>query len=199
MSPIPRTPPQPHAGDSLIDRCRAGDRRALRELFDLHLERVRRILRRLLGNHPDLDDLTQTVFIECFRSLHSYRGEALFGTWLSRICVRTAQRRFGDRVRAPVSLEVCTADEPGEDPRPSLERRDQLRRLGAIVSALPPKLRVAYVLHVIEGHTLNETAAILSRSTALVTLRVRAAQREIERRVQEDPGLRPLLEPEAGR
>jgi RNA polymerase sigma-70 factor (ECF subfamily) len=193
---MPHRPLRPQLSDSLIERCRAGDCNAQRELFDAHVERVRRIIYRLLGTHPDLDDLTQTVFIECFRSLHTFRGEALFGTWLSRICVRVAQRRFGDRVRATVSLEVCTAAEPGEDPRPSLERRDQLRRLGDIVTALPPKLRVTYVLHVIEGHTLKETAAILSRSTALVTLRVRAAQREIERRVREDAGLRSLLESE---
>jgi RNA polymerase sigma-70 factor (ECF subfamily) len=190
-------PPLRAVHESLIARCRAGEAAAQRELFDQHVDRVRRLLFRLLGHHPDLDDLTQTVFVECFRSLPTFRGDALFGTWLSRICVRVAQRRFGERARASVSLEIC-GDPPGDDPRVALEERDQLRRLGAIVSALPPRLRLAYVLHVIEGYTLKETAAILARSTALVTLRVRAAQREIERRVREDPGLRPLLGTEAG-
>jgi RNA polymerase sigma-70 factor (ECF subfamily) len=190
------SPGLPHTGDRLIDRCRAGERAAQRELFDLHLERVRRILVRLLGHHPDLDDLTQTVFVECFRSLDTFRGEALFTTWLSRICVRVAQRRFGDRA-ARQELALVEELEPlhaaDSDAEAQLVRRDLLKRLAVLIEALPPKPRVAYVLHVLEGHTLKETAAILSRSVPLVVLRVRAAQRALQEKLEQDPDLGALL------
>ena len=78
------------------------------------------ILYRVLGSNADMDDLLQEVFIEIFRSMHGFRGDATLGTWLDRIAVRVAYahltRRRLDTVRLSIVPEP-TSREPGPDDR----------------------------------------------------------------------------------
>ena len=73
---------------ALVARARQGDGAAIETLFHLHLPGVHRVVYRLVGPQPDVEDLVQTVFVEAFRSLAGFRGDALFSTWLQRIAVR---------------------------------------------------------------------------------------------------------------
>src|ERR1019366_5001850 len=66
----------------LARRCVLGDQAAHRELFQRERRRVHVILFRVLGSNADMDDLLQEVFIEVFRSIPGFRGEAALGTWL---------------------------------------------------------------------------------------------------------------------
>src|SRR5436190_1913760 len=71
-------------GDAaLVARCQAGDRAAIAQLVELHSRRVERLLGRLLGPTPDLEDLVQTTFLRAIESLARFRGEARFSTWIS--------------------------------------------------------------------------------------------------------------------
>ena len=53
---------------------------------------MHRVVRRMVGARPDVEDLVQTTFVEAFRSLPDFRGDALFSTWLTRIAVRATLR-----------------------------------------------------------------------------------------------------------
>ena len=75
----------------LVDRARRRDPAAFRELFRRHLRAVHRVCTRIYGRSPDVEDIVQTAFVEAFRSLGDFRGDALFSTWLTRIAVRALQ------------------------------------------------------------------------------------------------------------
>lgn len=172
----------------LIERARAGQPDAYQALFRLHVVRVHRLVHRLAGASPDLDDLVQTVFVEGFRSLPAFRGEALFSTWLGRIAVRVVSRH---RRRPALRLVPLDDDAPlrRDTPGPELgiDASRRLAQLDALLAALSDKRRAAFVLHVLEGYPVEEVAAMLGASVSAVKVRVHDARREIERRARRDP------------
>jgi RNA polymerase sigma-70 factor, ECF subfamily len=179
---------------ALIERARRGEPAAFRELFCLHVGRVHRIVYRLVGPSADADDLVQTVFIEGFRSLPSFRGESLFSTWLGRIAVRVTMRAVKRPRLSLVPLEAVAEtarDEVGPEDAASAEQG--LRQLDALLAALRPKKRVSFVLHVLEGHSVEETAAMVGASVAAVKVRIHDARRELERRARKDPFFADLI------
>jgi RNA polymerase sigma-70 factor, ECF subfamily len=182
---------------ALIGRARAGEPAAYQALFRLHVARVHRLVHRLAGPSGDLEDLVQTVFVEGFRSLPAFRGEALFSTWLGRIAVRVVSRH-----RRRPALRLVPLDDAGpvrrDTPGPELglDARRKLAQLDALLSALSPKRRSAFVLHVLEGHPIDEVAAMLGASVSAVKVRIHDARREIERQARRDPLLAAVFEGE---
>ena len=65
---------------NLIDRVRAGDSRAERELYDVHVDRVYRLAFRMVGDDDLARDFTQETFIRAFERLDGFRGEAAGGS-----------------------------------------------------------------------------------------------------------------------
>lgn len=186
---------------ALVDRARRNDAAAYRELFHSHVAGVHRIVYRLVGPSADLDDLVQTVFVEAFRSLPAFRGEALFSTWLARIAVRVTMHAVRRRPPPSVALDATGAVDglalplDGADPERRAAARQGLAVLDALLAELRPKRRAAFVLHVLEGYSMEEVAAILNASTTAIKVRVHDARRFIEKRCQRDPRLLDLLAP----
>jgi len=184
--PDPSRPPAPEM-PALVERARRRDPEAFRALFQAHVAAVHRVVRRMVGARPDVDDLVQTAFFEAFRSLPDFRGDALFSTWLTRIAVRVTMRAARRRPATATPL-----DEVGEpaSTTPGPERvaaaRETLALVESLLGELRPKRRAAFVLHVLEGYSMEEVAAMLSASTAAIKVRVHDARRHIERRVRQN-------------
>jgi RNA polymerase sigma-70 factor (ECF subfamily) len=183
-------PPRPVAGEdpaaSLVARAAAGDRGAFDELYRDHAAPSYRLLTRLVGAVPERDDLIQQVFIEAYRSLRHFRGESTFRTWLHRIVVRLAYRHLRRQRRSawtevPDDLPAQTAS-----PEHSARRSEELGRALAYLSALKPKKRIAFVLRVVEGLSLDEIGALVGANAPAVGQRVKHAQRELTAMVERD-------------
>ena len=91
LAPRPPSPAVPLTDAVLVARVLAGDdRHAFAELTRRHQSTVRTLLRRLTRNdHALADDLAQDTFIQVYRSLRQFRGEAKFATWIYRIAYNT--------------------------------------------------------------------------------------------------------------
>jgi RNA polymerase sigma-70 factor, ECF subfamily len=185
----------------LAARCRRGDRAALSDFFREYTPVVERLLGRLVGSSPILEDLVQTTFLEALKTFHRFRGEASLATWVSRIAVHVAHHHFREKSRRPVTLEVIgPGEEPmetkalyrGGDTTPSLvaDRRRIGRRLLAVLDRLSAKKRVAFVLHAIEGYSVDEVAALMDSGRAATRSRLWFARREIDAMIAADPVLR---------
>lgn len=153
---------QPALGEPLlIARARSGDQHAVRALYDTHVDRLFRLAWRMTGDEELAREYTQQAFIRAFRSLHAYRGEASFGTWLHRVTVNVTLSGLRQvRRTREVEQELETAS-PGpvmpQDSDPMLRQR-----IEDALESLPELYREAVVLHDIEGFTHNEIAGILS-------------------------------------
>jgi RNA polymerase sigma-70 factor (ECF subfamily) len=194
VAPQEASRPGPVEVTALVARARAGDLAAVQALFRGHLPGVHRLVYRMVGKSSDLDDLVQNVFVEAFRSLGGFRGDALFSTWLSRIAVRVTMHAVRRRPPPAVPLHEETelaGDLPG--PERTVAAREGLAVLDGLLGEMRPKRRSAFVLHVLEGHPMEEVAAILNTSTAAVKVRVHDARRQIERRIERNPALAEAL------
>lgn len=73
-----------------IERARAGDRAAQRELYEANVDRLYRVAFRLAGDEDLARDFTQEAFIRAFQRLGDFRGDSAFSTWLHSIAVSVA-------------------------------------------------------------------------------------------------------------
>lgn len=177
----------------LIEACRKGNRAALETVFVTHSPYLERVLTRVAGFDEDIEDLLQMTFVAAIRSFPRFRGEASVKTWLTRIAVRIAleQLRKPDR-RKRVAFEA-RADQPIDattGPDGAVDTSRKLKRIYHHLNAIAPKKRVAFLLHVIEGHPIDEVAALVGASLTATKSRVFWARRELLARVRKDPILR---------
>lgn len=145
---------------ALIARAADGDRTAARTLYDAHVERVHRIAYRLCGDADLAEDLTQDVFVQVFRRLGQFRGESSFGTWLHRVALTVslnALRKVKRLRQRETELDDALHHEH-EDGALEPDLRDRLR---AAIEALPEGIRVALVMHTIEGFSHAEIGEAL--------------------------------------
>ena len=100
------TPQVRDADTYLIERARGGDTEALTELYRRHERRVYNLALRTLGNPWDAADVSQEAFIKAFRNIDSFKGDALFTTWLHRIVVNAAYDHLRRRRPEPMDGEI---------------------------------------------------------------------------------------------
>ena len=170
----------------LAARCVAGDRAAQQALFARERRRIHARLFRMLGHSTHLDDLIQEAFVEVFRSLHGFRGEASLGTWIERCTVRVAYRYFRRKALVP-RLEPVHDVAAGPSGEQRVLHREAVRRLYALVDRLKPGQRIAYTLHQLDGKSLQEVALLMDASLVTTKVRVFRARRSIEQRAKNDP------------
>jgi RNA polymerase sigma-70 factor, ECF subfamily len=182
----------------LVDRWLGGEEAAARELFRDHQGRVHATLYRVLGGSRELDDLVQETFIQVFRSLRGFRGEARLSTWIDRIAVRVAYRSIARRKAQPLLVEIDpeAGDHQGStpgagsiDPRRQAAAREAVRRFYAALAELGPASRVAFALFAIDGRSLVEVAEAMNASVAATKLRIWRARRALAKRAAADPVL----------
>jgi RNA polymerase sigma-70 factor (ECF subfamily) len=175
---------------SLAQRCVAGERAAQRELFDRERRRVHAALFRILGSNTMMDDLVQESFLEIFRSLKGFRGEASLGTWVDRCTVRVAYAFLTRKKPRAAQLELVpeiASDDPSAEQR--VLAREAARRLYAELDRIEPTHRLAFTLHAIDGRSLEEVAKIMEATVVATKARVWRARQALEKRARRDPVL----------
>ena len=177
---------------TLVERSIAGDAIAQRDLFRRERRRVHATLYRILGSNLSMDDLLQDVFIEVFRSLPSFRGEAALSTWIDRCTAHVALSYL--RKKRPKLVELgdetaSSASSPEED----FLLREAARRLYAELDQMDPTLRIAITLHVIDGRPVAEVASIMEASVVATKTRVWRARRHLQSCARRDPALAVFL------
>lgn len=174
--------------------CARGDRNAQRQLFDREVDRVHAVLYRILGPTRDLEDLVQDVFLEVFRSIASYRGDARLSTWIGRVTAHVAYGYLASRRPAAARLESVPeppATDAPSDQQAALHRA--MRRVHELLDELDPTVRLAFCLHVLDGQPLTEVAAAMRATVVATKSRVWRARRHMRR----DPAVRAILGEEA--
>ena len=81
----------------LVERALTGEGSALRELIDLHKDRLFSFIWRMVRDHHDAEDICQDAFLKAFASLKSFNSDYRFSTWLFtiayRVCLNKMRRK----------------------------------------------------------------------------------------------------------
>jgi RNA polymerase sigma-70 factor (ECF subfamily) len=181
---------EPDEDAALVRRCRRGDVQAFGLLVGRHETRVRALVARILGagaSTDDVDDTTQDVFVQAWRALPRFRGDAKFSTWLYRVATNLAIKQWhrGKRRQHVVAEEDlpegvrAALTDPSMGPDATAERRAQDRALRTAVETLPEKQRTAVLLHYFEDYSCEEMAQIIGCSVGTVWSRLHYGCRKL--------------------
>ena len=172
--------------DELVLRCQRGERDAQTEFFRRYRDDVARTLYRVLGPGNELEDALQDVFIEVFRSISNFRGQAKVTTWIYRLCVNVALQRIRKNNRRPETMASLREDLPHfETPQRALERKATARAVYAVLDTIAPKKRVAFILSEIVGLSAKEISDAMSTNALTVRTRLHYARKEFYRKALE--------------
>jgi RNA polymerase sigma-70 factor (ECF subfamily) len=180
---------QEASDQALVLRVLGGDLDAFGTILARHQHRVYNIAAGFAASSDDAGDLAQEIFIKAYRSLRYFRGQAAFSTWLHRIavnaCVDYARRRARSGCLPLEDAVLPAPDDAGLDPQRELERKQLRLRLVRAIGGLSLKLRVALVLHDIDGLTHEEIAHAVGCSVGTTKSRLFRAREEVRRRLRE--------------
>jgi RNA polymerase sigma-70 factor (ECF subfamily) len=143
-----------------VQRAIDGDEAAMRALWTRHAPHIDVVVRRLVGHDADLAaDIAQEVWIQIFRALPGFRGDAQFGTWAHRIAVNRTLNALR-RTRRLAALEVDVEDDSASV-EPEAERAMLAQSIEDAAARLSPGARTVFLLHDVEGFTHEEIATQL--------------------------------------
>ena len=163
-------------------------------LYKDHVDLMYRFAHRLCGEPEAAKDLVQETFLNAYRGIDRFRGDAQISTWLytiaSRACLRMRRRRKGAPERE-LSLEefIPTADGEfhlqipidGLSPEAALQNKQLREALDVAINQLPKKYKMVLVLRDMEGLSAKEVGAIMGLNERAVKSRLHRARLFVRR------------------
>ncbi len=180
----------PDVAENVLDRFRQGEVEAFETIFRAQQAEVYGWILRIVRDAPAAEELTVETFWRIYRAHARFEPRRGFAPWARRIATHAALdwlrgRRHAEEPAGEMMEEV--ADAGAADPLMSAEQR---RKIGQAFARLPPKLRVAATLAVIEEEPHKEIAEALGISVAAVKVRVFRALRLLRKDLGEQ-GMKP--------
>jgi RNA polymerase sigma-70 factor (ECF subfamily) len=158
---------------------------AFERLMRQYNQRLFRVARSIVRDDADAEDALQDAYVQAYRKLSEFRGEAELSTWLTRIVINQAlmrvRKQARDRVVVPFPAlvnedgtvrELDVPDVRAESPSDAAVRGQIRRLLERRIDELPEAFRVVFVMREIEEMTARETADALGIPEATVRTRL---------------------------
>ena len=156
---------------TLARRVASGDRAAFEIIMRRYNRRLYRLARASLRDDSEAKDVLQEAYLNAYRGIGSFRGEATLSTWLSRLVLNECsvrQRRSARRrdIIPLVSSDTSRTDtesvaDVAEGPDRAAARTQLRAILESKLGELPEALRVVFVLRSVEELSVAETAQTL--------------------------------------
>jgi RNA polymerase sigma-70 factor (ECF subfamily) len=179
----------------LIEQILSGNQNAFRLLVDKYQVLVFNTCIGFVGNRQSAEDLSQEVFIETYRSINKFRGDAKLSTWLYRISVNKSLNYIRDHKKHNLvrslerffygekeeSLEVedyvfGTADAP-------LEQQQHALELHKAISTLPDNQRIAFTLNKFDDLSYKQIAEVMDVSLSTIESLIHRAKKNLQKRL----------------
>ena len=175
---------------STIRRAQQGDAEAFNEIVRNCQKRVLGTVYRLIGQHDDVEDVGQEVFVRVYLSLNQLRTVEVFESWLYRLTVNAAYDYLRKRRRNPAVLmaelgddqvRMIDADESGQ--RHDVQNRQAEARevLNLLLGQVSEHDRMLLVLKEVEGLSLKQLKGIYGASEGAIKVRLFRARQRVNR------------------
>ncbi len=177
-----------------IEEAKQGNSEAFELLYNAHKRRVYSLCLRMTGNTADAEDLTQEAFLQMFRKIGTFRGEAAFSTWLHRLAVNLVLMRLRKKGLLTFSLDD-SGDGSAENARPREYGSADLTLTGSVdrialekaIRALPAGYRLIFHLHDVEGYEHKEIAGMIGCSVGNSKSQLHKARMRLRELLQMKP------------
>jgi RNA polymerase sigma-70 factor, ECF subfamily len=189
------------ASDAELVRLVLGkDEAATRALMQRYNRRLYRVARGVVRDDSEAEDVLQEAYLRAFSGLADFRGESSLSTWLTRIVLNQALQRLRRRTDVPVShidqdterrgAEVIPfpASQSTIDPERAMAQQQLCQLVERAIDELPCEFRTVLMARVIEGMSVEETAAAFDLQPETVKTRLHRARRLLKQALAEHIG-----------
>lgn len=171
----------------LIQQLRAGDELAFKKLVETYQDMVFNTALGIVQNSEDAEDVAQEVFVQVYRSIDQFKGDARLSTWIYRITTTKALDHIRSRKRKKRFAFITSLFGNNEEllhepvdfnhPGIALDRKEQAALLFRMIDQLPENQKIAFNLHKTEELSYQEIADVMQVSVSAVeSLLFRARQ-----------------------
>ncbi|MDR0437219.1 MAG: sigma-70 family RNA polymerase sigma factor [Bacteroidales bacterium] len=171
--------------DILIQQLRNEHSRnfAFRQLMQQEQEKVYRLIRRMVIDHDDTDDLVQSTFIKVFENINEFEGKSKLSTWIYRIAVNEALNFLRHKRRklfVPI-IDVERQLSNKIDTTSNFNGDEVEKKLQKAILTLPAKQRLVFNMRYYENIKYEEMSDILGTSVGALKASYHIAEEKIEK------------------
>jgi len=175
----------------LIARSVQGDQKAFRDLLERHHATAWAVVRGVMGDRDEVEDVIQQVYIKVFRGLPRFRGEARFSTWLYQIARNEAINAVKKRRLDTIPVEDVVLAAPARDNPEAAWQRDRTgSQLEAAMARIDEKYRLAIELHYMGEHSYEEIAEIMDLPLGTVKTYIHRGKADLKKAMTQTLGRR---------
>ena len=183
----------------IIKQILGGNKDSFRFLVERYQEMIFRTCMGFVHNREDAEDLTQEVFINAYRSLSGFKGEASFATWIYRIAVNASLnrvrkpavpyvlQRIGHLFLGENEREWDLPDFDADDPESQIIRQAHADWNRNALDSLPGKQRTAIVLSRYEDLPQKRIAEIMGTTEGAVESLLQRAKANLRKKLSSYP------------
>lgn len=157
----------------VIQRVQQGDERAQNRLFSAYSGYVHQVVRSVLHNHHDSEEVTQDIMLKVLQKAHQFDGNSRFTTWLYRIALNQAIS-FTRSAAFKLNQRSDNWEEHGDraaEPEADPSEWEQ-QRWEQVMQSLQPEERAMLVMRYTQGLPILEVAKICSTSEGALKVRL---------------------------
>ncbi len=169
-----------------VKRVQRGDADSFEVLVRRHQKATFNLVYRLLGDYEEAAEVAQEVFLSAFKSIHQFRGDANFSTWLYRIAFNHAStRRKGLQIAQQRHVPLDGTELIGDgdafaDPEKTAQDRETQQRVQRALNSLPKDDAAIIILRDLQDAPYEEVAQLLEIPVGTVKSRLHRARRALK-------------------
>lgn len=152
----------------IVAECKNGNQLAFNELVRRYQERIYWLVRKIVGDHEDANDIAQDVFVKVYHSIKDFREESSLYTWLYRIGTNLSLNLLRKKkLKSFFSIDqLAYAIKSGDDePDAEMEKVEEKNIIEKAIETLPEKQKLVFILRYYEEMPYGEMARMLGKST----------------------------------
>lgn len=173
--------------EDIINMVLQGDKKAYALLIERYQHFVFTLIKRIINNHEDAEELTQDVFIKAFHALGDYKGTSKFSTWLYTIARNISLSYMRKQKAAIVSDEILTSiNGYSRDTEQSLEKKNRKAVINNAINHLEPSEAQVLTLFYIQEQTIDEIAIILDMNPGNVKVKLFRSRKKLKEILNRD-------------
>ena len=158
-----------------VRMIKAGDQQAFTPLVRRYQGMIFSLIRRIVENAEDAEDITQEVFVKIFQSIHRFREESDFSTWIYRIAYNTAISELRKRRHDCLSLDEHVTGAEEEElavAEESATKEEQLRLLEDLLTRLPAADALLITMYYLDEKSIREISRITGLSESNIKVKL---------------------------
>ena len=173
----------------LIEQLKQGEELAFKTIVETWQSMVYNTALGIVQNMEDAEDISQEVFVQVYQSIHSFKGESKFSTWIYRITVsksldherrKKRKKRFAF-IRSLIGAEPEIPAPDFHHPGVMLDNKENAAVLFNAIQKLPQNQRIAFTLHKVEGLSYQEISDVMKTTISAVESLLHRAKNNLKK------------------